>query len=829
MAILGQNGTSGAWSLSSYDFVLSLFEAPANGEITTINAYIKRWFSDGNMNLQVGIYNDNSGSPGTHIAHSNTFIEYVSSSVGTWIEGTLTSPVTLVSGQKYWLALQCDNVSIVYHYITNASGKRGRDADWTYGDWSDSPSVDSLSTGLDIALYSDIAISGEYIENPEFVIISSLSEEDEQHPYQENVAFTIISELTETNIQEYVEEESFTIISSFTGEVAGIPASYANRIIFTNSGLIITCDESPAKIVKIDLQSGGVPSFSVYELDLVGESYEYAKDVCLNITFNDVYVGCADGKVAKINFDDFNDREEIVTESESGANTLTNLDCVNDLKFTFMGSDSSTAELFKLDESTLTKLNTDFRFNLSLKEIINTFISFIKAKILNTDFRFLGTIKKLLKTDFRFLRYDYDEIEPKGRTDFLVKVNGVEITDTDLTSIRIRLAEDTNSEATFIVGRKHDKPNYTVDGTYLPINTDSTVNIYFNNVLLFSGKINQLDCSGSSERITVSAIGEEPEKKYHTVNLLLPSVNETRHLYHVIIDEINIKDPTIINEYNEDNPFYRGIKVDLGTDEKEISSKWSRIGGIGSLLEGVQNGTWRPKQNWTYFWFVYANNLINNRTLSGRYVGTSLSPLSDDLWEMTGLSVQYQRIFDNETQELGYYYVGSSPYKEISVKNGKYTSASKWVDKEDGLYTETGESYDYVDYAKKVAEIEYEKLKDANNVAPSDSNYRIATVSINLTIDAYLYYNLGLLTSINIDNTTEVDVYKNNNGFPVRIKEIVIDSNSMIVNLNADNQKTLTELEEIDEEEYPDEPTVTPATSSLRNSKFDPNRYEEVQ
>ncbi|MCK9543705.1 MAG: hypothetical protein M0R03_16925, partial [Novosphingobium sp.] len=79
--------------------------------------------------------------------------------------------------------------------------------------------------------------------------------------------------------------------------------------------------------------------------------------------------------------------------------------------------------------------------------------------------------------------------------------------------------------------------------------------------------------------------------------------------------------------------------------------------------------------------------------------------------------------------------------------------------------------------------------------------------SIDVTLDAYYYYNLKLLTRINIGKTTTSDIYKNNNGFPVAIKTVNIAINTdsrIMVTVQCDNQKSLSELEEIDAR-YPDE------------------------
>ena len=90
--------------------------------------------------------------------------------------------------------------------------------------------------------------------------------------------------------------------------------------------------------------------------------------------------------------------------------------------------------------------------------------------------------------------------------------------------------------------------------------------------------------------------------------------------------------------------------------------------------------------------------------------------------------------------------------------------------------------------------LEYEKIKTINgDLLP------ITTTTMTLTIDGYYFYNIGLLTRVNIDNTTTPNVYKNNNGFPVGISSITISSSSMTASLQATNQKSILEIEAIDD------------------------------
>ena len=110
-------------------------------------------------------------------------------------------------------------------------------------------------------------------------------------------------------------------------------------------------------------------------------------------------------------------------------------------------------------------------------------------------------------------------------------------------------------------------------------------------------------------------------------------------------------------------------------------------------------------------------------------------------------------------------------------------------------------------------------LKNINgDVLPKTS------ASIELFIDGYYYYGLSLLTRLNFDNTTTSSIYNSNNGFPVSIKGIEINSSTMKVTLKTTNSFSNMELKEI-EENLPDEESDKynfSAFSKKVSSKYDP-------
>ena len=69
----------------------------------------------------------------------------------------------------------------------------------------------------------------------------------------------------------------------------------------------------------------------------------------------------------------------------------------------------------------------------------------------------------------------------------------------------------------------------------------------------------------------------------------------------------------------------------------------------------------------------------------------------------------------------------------------------------------------------------------------SQNNKLVTEASITLLLDAFEYYNITFKDLINITNTLQTNIYKNNNGFPLNIDSISINCSNRIVSLNLTN------------------------------------------
>jgi len=700
--------------------------------------------------------------------------------------------------------------------------------------------------------------------------------------------------------------------------------AYATKIIYQAPYVYIITNEDPARLIKVNF-SCSPPCDDVcwetYILNIAGDALKNAKDFVIDDTWNYIYIACADGKLAKVDLLDPFTKEKIIIDNPDN---LTTIETFPSVKKTFMGTDSETAELYELDEQEAKIIPTNLTFLQRVTKQITTILAFIKGKLLQTNFVFLSSISQMINTDLRFSPSSYAYLTPIAREQFVVKIDNVSVSDIDLASINVTHTIDERSEAIFILGRKFDKPDYTLDNTFSEITGQNEVKIYLKNKLIFSGSITNLTPTAEGEQIIITAEAYfDWTKRFTQIDLPIATLNEQQHLYHAIVQDININNPkadigaititnlsckaganrltTTGNQFNEsmvgesidivsgtnfllgtyeiisfhnenaitinrtptkktittnsfgeyttdatngvghiikDPPYYRGLKVDMGVTEIERIARffnpgWSRQ----ATAQLIKDGQFNSVEGLTYFWNVDivdlgtpsaltstspTSYLRGFRTIDDIYLGTSLGALSGDLYDVYGVGYFTQKIYDNQVLQNGWYFLGEFPYKEISVKSGRYIPKWRWEDKFDGLYDVRGGGYNYTYYAQKVANLEFEKMKNINgDILP------ITSANVDVTLDGFLYYGIKLLNRINIVETTQDGVYENNHGFPVSVKAIHISSNEMKVNLELDNTKSDYELERINDK-YPSEPTPRKEEIIWRRQKWDLSHWGEA-
>lgn len=643
-------------------------------------------------------------------------------------------------------------------------------------------------------------------------------------------------------------------------------ANLGTRILSLNP-LLFVSNTSPARLVKADTTD---PENLTWE-SVILTGIDYAIDSTIDELSEFIYIGGANGLVVKVEIADLSNQTVI---DLSDTDSIITMDHYQNYGMTFAGTDNNTGELYIIDEreNEIMDSRLDVLLNVSIYGDIQANV--VEAKRFDANIEVLGLVTATMRCDFKCLTNVLDQIVPIKRTDFHVYLDSVELSDTDidLASINITHNIGEKSTATFNLTRKHDRLNTDLEGNVRPITNQNVVDIYIQDRLEFTGKISTLNCNyGQSEDdVSVEVTGDEKEHQFNFVNLSLPGLTERLSLYHVLLQNPRIYNPFI--DPDDETPLrYKGVTVNLGQKTVQSYSRWTDFDSFGTIAQAIQDGTFVPRQNWTYFWSPtvtrFGNYQVNadSNIKPGRndipfhtftlpsfnlpvmrisatnspffnlgetsavffsYIGTSLAPVSEDLWILTNANHRRQRQFDDIITELGTYSVGEAPFKQISVRNNIFEPSFRWEDGSNGLYSIRDAGYNFLNYAKRVADLEYQKLLNINgDILPETS------CSLSLTIDGYYYHGLKLLTRFNIDNTTEAGIYVDNNGFPVSIKSIVIDSATMKTSITADNLKSKVELEALDGL-YPDEDSPefnTPETSILVALKSDMRTRLQVE
>jgi len=795
-----------------------------------------------------------------------------------------------------------DNFSSDINVLDTQTGQT-----FTFGEQK---TFNSFSGGLNSTIYTAYRIrttdnnfvGDNFVQIAEAEIMTLLNEEldiQETIEISDDVVITTNPEILD--IQETIEIRDCMVAFS------PVDISFVSRMLFTNPLYGVT-NTDPAKVVEVDISNPLIPLF--IEAELVGA--KFAKDIALNTTTDFLYIACADGIVVKVQRTNLSNQTLIDLNDTDDLETIATL---SQFALTYAGTENTDAELYMIDEREIETLNTDFKFLESRVSRFDNDFNFTEAETLETDFKFISEINVSLKTDFKFLSDTFDAVacNPIPRTDFRVFIDNVELVSTDLIlpSILIQHNIEEKSTATFTLTRRHDDLNTNLDGSFIEITNKNLVRVEIDGTIEFDGQIGILNATYTegNESVAITALADEKPSNFNNVELSLPSLDEQLNLFHIISHSPEIVDPEVLED--DENPRrFKGVKVNLGDIVRQSLTRFSSFQEGTSLASQIIDGKFNPDQNFTYFWFLRAQLLVPNITAQNptndggsnlqdgflptpdfptnefpnfnfgvfepqytdfstqlavsRFVGTSLSGLSSDLWDLISVNFKKQRIFDDiitpgeildeftstgaslftltDNPTLGFssiiqvlvngfpveftfinpnqvnitdgtnagdlvkieygvrdFAVGEAPFQTVSVRNGVFIPKERWAEREDGFYLEKDDGFNFDEYAKEVARLEFEKLSTINNEALPE-----VTDDIEITLDSYYFYGLSLLSRINITNTTKANIYNNNNGFPINIKGITISAQDMNVTLLSDNIRSTQEVQDIDSQ-FPDE------------------------
>ncbi len=689
----------------------------------------------------------------------------------------------------------------------------------------------------------------------------------------ENLQITDSILIQDTIIQ---ESENLQISDSIIVTDTNIDAKFISKIISINPLIFIT-DTDPIEIIKVDITDPENITWIVRTVPGVSSG----KDVAVNTQNDFIYIAGNSGQIVKVEIADLNNQTII---DVNDIDDLLTIETNSNFGLTYAGTENEVGELYVIDERETFLIDSDLQVLAPIEFQLESDFNIIATFKVDSDLQVLSEETVQLNTDFKCITKPLvpsppsvsplDTIIPINLTDFQVFVDSVELEDTDLilNSIIINHSEAQQSTASFQLSRKHDQLNTTLQGNFVEITNQNNIEVRIKGRTEFTGQVSELDCKYNDDRefIQVNALAEEKINQFNNVTLSLPNLDSRLSLYDILIQNPRIFYGDTSDENSEtDIKKFKGIRVNLGTKNTQSITRIKVNDPFGNIASDIQLGTFNPFQNWTYFWgtikVVNFGNVSLGETAAKEffYIGTSLTPISEDLWNLNNANHHRQRIYDDLTFKLGNgtvavsdfdgvvdnptdvhlqlqnktfllggsgiitnkfkestdhteldlndvtineqaevydiiekalgFTVGEAPFQDISVRNGILVTKPKLVDETDRLSNIKEAGFNFEEFAKRTAELEFEKLKNINGTILPDTS-----CTFDLTVDAYFYYDISLLTRINVDNTTETNIYNSQNGFPVSAKSITITSANRQVSIEADNIKSTKELEEID-------------------------------
>ena len=204
------------------------------------------------------------------------------------------------------------------------------------------------------------------------------------------------------------------------------------------------------------------------------------------------------------------------------------------------------------------------------------------------------------QTDLRLRIQDYDTTLIGSLDNYLVKKDGVTLSDVDYSTLNIILnLNSTPSRCEFSLARHHDNLDETLNGTSSIITAENKIEVYDGSIKLFTGYITEINAVSSRDKVSV--VAEDIRYAFVRQSMELEYGGQWRQDSNgywfnnpndYIPDDID-PDHTVIN-----TPVFQKF-------EKNISSAISEVlGNIGSLISGYDalpfSGSFVPEYNKTY-------------------------------------------------------------------------------------------------------------------------------------------------------------------------------------------------------------------------------------
>lgn len=178
-------------------------------------------------------------------------------------------------------------------------------------------------------------------------------------------------------------------------------------------------------------------------------------------------------------------------------------------------------EKLNITSKIVTRQTTVGKFLFGINYVLRTF--------LNIGTKFITKVKtdKTIFTDVRWFLQRYNEITPKPLDNTHVYLDGVELTDCDMSTAILNFSlNSTPSSLRLDLYRYHDKFNYTLAGVLSVIDAENKITVYDGTKLLFTGYVTTINAKSEEEKVSIIAedvrykLSKESYKKYDPTSTL---------------------------------------------------------------------------------------------------------------------------------------------------------------------------------------------------------------------------------------------------------------------------------------------------------------------
>ncbi len=293
-------------------------------------------------------------------------------------------------------------------------------------------------------------------------------------------------------------------------------------------------------------------------------------------------------------------------------------------------------------------INSILSTNLTLLQTIQKTLStvlVISQRIftkISTNFTLKSTIDTKLSSDLRLITStifsDYQEIAKS--TDIITYLDGVELTDIEYGSLKITYnINSTPSEATFTLGRRHDKLDYKLDGTYSEITDENKIQIYDGTRLLFTGYIGDIKANLGTDTVSITAKDKRALMKKEYVHFYYGAWTAEQITYQLISTGICYSIQEAINQIDATVQ----LPCNFVPEPGEINT--DKVSALDTLIRNTAN----------IDWYVDENENIKIRKIGGGTIKTlSLNSLNSRINKLNIISedieLNYQK--DSYTKSI---------------------------------------------------------------------------------------------------------------------------------------------------------------------------------